>query len=210
MRIRISTDPPSLIISLSICLSIDLSSNRIHVFSHKPLHIAPRRPEPSATPHTLRRTPMPQFTFFSSPAPPSPPPSAKSRRFSLQLHNPLPPYYARRKRPMSEYKPEPDSHMKSHQLKAQGEMLKTKQAKLAAQVPPVSPPLWHRPLPRVPRALPIPPAEDRCRCSICKRAEGEYTATPELRSHTASQGTQNESDRLSRLSLTSDESHISR
>jgi hypothetical protein len=118
---------------------------------------------------------MPQFTFFPTPnAPPPSPPPKPQRRFSLQLHNPLPPYYGRRKRPISDHKAEPDSYMKSNQLKAQGELLKTKQAKFApVQPPPMSPPAGFRPLPRLPRALPSPPTDDRCRCSICKRAEGK-------------------------------------
>ncbi|BEJ11267.1 hypothetical protein CspHIS471_0106890 [Cutaneotrichosporon sp. HIS471] len=143
---------------------------------------------------------MPQITHFptTSPAPPLNPELKPTRRFSLQLHNPLPQYYGRRKRPIPEQKTEPDNFMKSDQLKAQSELLKTKQVRFtpSAQAPAsLSAPVGPRPMPRLPRAplsLPVEPVDDRCRCTICKRAEAA----------------QIESDRLSRLSLTSDESAI--
>ncbi|BEI80184.1 hypothetical protein CcaverHIS002_0107130 [Cutaneotrichosporon cavernicola] len=143
---------------------------------------------------------MSQITHFPtpSPAPPLNPELKSTRRFSLQLHNPLPHYYGRRKRSIPEQKTEPDNFMKSDQLKAQSELLRTKQVRFtpSAQTPPtLSAPVGPRPMPRLPRAPlspPVEPVDDRCRCTICQRAEAA----------------QIKSDRLSRLSLTSDESAI--
>ncbi|GMK54549.1 hypothetical protein CspeluHIS016_0111350 [Cutaneotrichosporon spelunceum] len=158
---------------------------------------------------------MAQMTFFSTPSPApepaTPAPEPKARRFSLQLHNPLPPYYGRRKRPIPENKAEPDAVTKSSQLKAQGELLKAKQVKVGPAVAPAvahaaqpSParPAGLQPMPRLQRPLPRTPVDDRCRCSVCQRAEGEYTLLRRS-SHAAALI---ESDRLSRLSLTSVES----
>lgn len=198
---------------------------------HPPTRLPRLKPEvlvhlPCPSPHPAKPTAMPQFTLFPNPSPTPPP----QRRFSLQLHNPIPPYYARKQlsKPHGERLA---SKYARHGHAKSGDYSGTRNAEYrASPSPSPSPPTTSRsrPLPpvpiptadrhdrhsldvdRIPRPLPRLPSfapsdeEERCTCAICKRAEGEYDTYQVSHSHTASQSGTPEMDRLS---LVSDDSH---